>query len=59
MMNFLFCTVLPQGASKVDQTNIFDDFLNLIQLFPMTPYSVLFEIKVVQNYVINKFELHD
>ena len=27
MKNFLFCTVLPPGASKVDQTHKFDDFL--------------------------------
>ena len=40
MINFLFCTVLPTGASKVDQPDKFDDFLNLIQLFPITPYSV-------------------
>ena len=59
MINFLFCTVLPLGASKVDQTHKFDDFLNLIQLFSMTPYSVLIEIKVVRNYVINNFKLHD
>ena len=26
MMNFLFCTVLPPAASKVDQTHKFDDF---------------------------------
>ena len=29
MINFLFCTVLPQGASKVDRTRIFDVFLDL------------------------------
>ena len=26
MINFLFCTVLPPGASKVDQTHKFEDF---------------------------------
>ena len=26
MKNFLFCTVLPPGASKVDQTRKFDVF---------------------------------
>ena len=26
MISFLFCTVLPPGASKFDQTNKFDDF---------------------------------
>ena len=59
MINFLLCTVLPPGASKVDQTHKFDDFLNLIQLFPITPYSVLVEIKVVRNYGMNNFKLHD
>ena len=63
MMNFLFCTVLPLGAFKVDQTHKFDNFLNLIQLFPMTLYSVLVEIKVVGitlkttlNFMINSLE---
>ena len=55
MINFLFGTVLPIGASKVYQTHKFDDFKNLIQLFLMTPYSVLIEIEVVRNYVINNF----
>ena len=26
MINFLFCTVIPLGASKVDQTHKYDDF---------------------------------
>ena len=56
MINFLFCTVLPLGASKVDQTHKFDDFLNMIQLFLMTAYRVLVEIKVVRSYVVNNFE---
>ena len=30
-----------------------------MQLFLMTPYSVLTEIKVVRNYVINNIELYD
>ena len=30
MINFIFCTVLLPGASKVDETHKFDDFLNLI-----------------------------
>ena len=59
MIHFSFCTVLRPGAYKVDQTPKFDDFLNLIQLFPMTLYSVLIEMKVVRNYVINNFKLHD
>ena len=32
-------------------------FLNLIQLFPITRYTVLVGIKVVRNYVRNNFEL--
>ena len=55
MKNFLFCTVLPPGASKVDQTRKFDDFLNLTQLFSMTPYSVLVGINNVNNVIYNNF----
>ena len=55
----LFCTVLPPGASNVDQTHKFDGFLNLIQLFPMTPYSVLVEMNDVTNVICNNFEYHD
>ena len=33
VINFLFCTVLPPGASKVDWTQKFDDVLNLTQFF--------------------------
>ena len=59
MINFLFGTVLPSVASKVYQTHKFDDFSNLIQFFLMTSYSVLIEIEVVRNYIVNNFELHD
>ena len=59
MINFLFSTALPPGGSKVDQTHKFDDFLNQIQLFPMTPYSVLIEIKVDRICVMNNIELRD
>ena len=59
MTNFLLCTVLPPGASKVDQTWKFDNFLNLIQLFPMTPYSVLVKMNDVTNVICNNFEYHD
>ena len=58
-MNFLFCTVLPIGASKVYQTHKFEDFKNLIQLFLMTPYNVLIEIEVVRNYILNNLYLVD
>ena len=34
-------------------------FLNLIQLFPITRYTALVEIKVVKNYVINNFKPRD
>ena len=57
MIKFLICTVLPPGSSRVDQTDKFDDFLNLVQLFPKIPYSVLIELKVVGHSVINNFEL--
>ena len=33
MKNFLFFSVLLPGASKVDQTHKFDDFLDLTQFF--------------------------
>ena len=59
MISILYCIVLPPGASKVDQTHKFDDLLQPIQLFPMSPCSVLIEIKVVRNYVINNFKLND
>ena len=59
MINFLFCTVLPPGASKAYQTHKFYDFENLIQLFLMTPYSVLIDIKVVRNDILNNLYLHD
>ena len=36
MKNFLFCTVLLPGASKVDQTRKFDDFLNLTDISDLT-----------------------
>ena len=59
MMKFLICTVLPPGASKVDQTPKFYDFYNLIQVFPKTRHSVLVEIKVVRNSILNNFEYHN
>ena len=57
MMEFLICTVFPPGASKVDQNPKFYDFLNLIQIFPKTPYSVSVAIKLFRNYVMNIFKL--
>ena len=59
MINFLFCTVLPPGASKVDQTHKFDDFLDLTQFFQIRQESVLIKINYVKIDVINNFELHD
>ena len=49
--NFLFCTVLPPGAYKVDQTRKYDVFLNLTQLFSMTPYIVLVGMNNVKNVI--------
>jgi len=59
MKSFLFRTVLPPGASKVDQTCKFDDFLNLTQLFSMTPNSVLVVMNDVNNVIYNNFVAHD
>ena len=59
MKNFLFCTVLSPGASNVDQTHKFDDFLDLIQFFQNWPDSVLIEMNDVQNDVMNNFKFHD
>ena len=53
MIIFLFCTVLPPGASKVD------DFLDLTQFFQIRQDSVLIEINYVEIDVINNFELHN
>ena len=59
MKNFLFCTVLPSGASKVDLTRKFGDFSNLTQLFSMTPYSVLVRMIDVDNVNYNNCVSHD
>ena len=40
MISSLLCTVLPQGASEIDQINKFDDFLDLTQFFHIWPDSV-------------------
>ena len=59
MINFLFRTVLPPGASKVDQTRKFDVFSNLTQIFSMTPYRVLVGMNDVNNVIYNNFVSHD
>ena len=59
MINFLFCTVLLPGASKVDRTRKFDDFLDLTPFFQIWPDSVLIEMNDVNNVIYNNFELHD
>ena len=60
MINFLFCTVLPPGASKVDQTHKSYDFLDLTQFFQIwLHHSVLIGINDVRNYVLNNFEIRD
>ena len=55
MMNFLFCIVLPPGASEVDQTHKFYDFLDLIQFFHIWSDSVLIEMNDVNNFICNNF----
>ena len=55
MINFLFCTVLPPGASKFDQTHIFDDILDLTQFFYIWSESVLIEMNDVNNVIYNNF----
>ena len=55
MINLPGCIVLPPGIGKIFQIR---KILRL-QLFPMTPYIVLVDIKVVRNYVINYFKLQD
>ena len=60
MINFLFCTALPQGASKVDRTRIFDGFYIAHYFFHIWPDSVLiFEMNDVNNVIYNNFEYHD
>ena len=59
MINFLLCTVLLPGTSKVDQTHKFDDILDLTQFFHMWPDSVLIEMNDVNNVIYNNFEYHD
>ena len=56
MINFLFCTVLPPGASKVDQTDKFDDFLDLTQFFHIWLDSVLIKMIDVNNVIHNNFK---
>ena len=55
MINLQECTVLPPGVATIFLIRN----IQRLQLFPMTPYIVLVGIKVVRNYVINNFELHD
>ena len=59
MINFVSCTVLPPGASKLYQTHKFDNFLDLIQFFQIWPDSVLIGMNDVKNNVMNNFELDD
>ena len=51
MINFLFCIVLPLGASKVDQTRKFDDFLDLSQFCHIWQDSVYIEMNDVNNVI--------
>ena len=59
MINFLFCTVLPPGTSKVDQTHKVDEFFDLTQFFQIWPYSVFIGMNDVNNVIYNNFEYHD
>ena len=59
MINFLFWTVLPPEASKVDQTHKFYDFFDLTQFFQIRQKSVLVEMNNVDNVIYNNFEYHD
>ena len=59
MIYFLFCTVLPTGTSKVDQTHKFDDFLDLTQFFQIRQESVFIKLNYVNIDVINNFELRE
>ena len=56
MINFLLRTVLPPGASEVDQTHKFDDYLDFTQCFQISPESVLIGMNDVDNVIINNFE---
>ena len=49
MINFLLCTILPTGAPKVYQ----------IHKWQCTLYSVLVEMKDVDNVIYNNFEYHE
>ena len=61
MIFFIFCHKIEnhyfQFIHKIEKNENLTDLI--VQLFPMTPYIVLIEIKVVRNYVINNFKLHD
>ena len=53
------CEVDFKKSSEKSWLIVILDSSNLIKLFPMTPYSILVEIKVVRNDVMNNFKLHD
>ena len=55
MVNLPGFIVLPPGVVKIFQILK----IRRLHLFTMTPYIVLIEIKVVRNYVINNFKLHN
>ena len=59
MINFKFCTILPTGASKVVQTHIFHDFLDLTQFFHIWQNSVFIEVIDVNNVIYINFKYHD
>ena len=52
------CSPSGEQCKKFDETHKFD-ILNLIQLFPTTPYSVLVGMNDVNNDIYNNFEYYD
>ena len=57
MINSIFCTVLPMGASKVVQTHKFDDFLDHTQFFLDLTGQLIDKKKVFRNDAMNNFEI--
>ena len=55
MINILSCTVFPPGATEVDQTHKFDDFLDLTQFFQIWPDNILIEMNDVNRVIYNNF----
>ena len=56
MKNLLLCTVLPPGASEVDEIHKFDHSLDLTQIFKIWLESVLIETNDVNKVVYKNFK---